>query len=212
MTTPRYSREVFIQIVTRKFWKEQPAKEIHVINDNDKECFLLLIEEDGIAFLQGLQGGIERMLVPCGQRLIHEAMTIVKQNGAKRLEITDESRKLLPNGIDLSLMYFLSTGKTWYETYIPGLQPEFPIQMGFWREHATTNTWNDVWNALIRHKPDAILPVDVSDIDTTIPGSAMYVFQRIKDARTEFFVEYDQYLTEMTRVGPLRYSKWYLNF
>lgn len=178
-------------------------------------CILLMYDSvEKIASLHTFERGSDCSMTPGAttQNGLLAAIALAKKYGARRLELTDESRKHLSKGknFDLSLMYFLSTGKTWYETYIPGLQPKLPIQVGFWREYASTNTWNDVWAALTRRKPDAVLPVDISDIDGGVPGSAMRVFQRIKDARTEFFVDYDQYLTDATRVGPLNHSEWYL--
>jgi hypothetical protein len=118
-----------------------------------------------------------------------------------------------PVKFDLSHMYFLATGKSWYEAYIENLVPEDPILVGIWREYVYTNTWDSVLAALQRRAPEGVgVPVPTDDVDTAAAGSAMIIFRRIKEARTDFFARYNSFLPDATRVGPLKGSKWYVDF
>jgi hypothetical protein len=55
---------------------------------------------------------------------------------------------------------------------------------------------------------DAVVPVDISDIDGTLPGSAMLVYKRIKEAGMDFFVEYDLELSYCNSVSSFYGMTW----
>ena len=136
------------------------------------------------------------------------AVEIARKLGARRLVLTDESSKNIPGGsFDLSLMYFLSSGRTWYETVLSGLRPEKEAAIEAERAAVISATWDSVMAKF----PELVVPVDISDIDTGAPGSAMRVFRRIKDAKTTFFVEYDAALERRKLKNPLKGATWYLD-
>jgi hypothetical protein len=109
------------------------------------------------------------------------------------MDLTDDSGKELPNGkkIPLGDMYFVCTGETWYGSLLP-LVPDKMIaeDINISRKKVRRNRWNNVYNCLKARYPSLTIPVDISDIDTTKPGSAMQVFRRIKEAKTDFFADY----------------------
>lgn len=188
----------------------------------DRYCVVLSIERrTRVADLQTFESGDHCSVdgSSTAQDNLRVALFLAKQEGVTRLKLTDEAGKTIdgaggsPVKFDLSQMYFLATGKSWYEAYIENLVPEDPILVGIWREYAHTNTWDNVLAALQRRVPEGVVvPVPTDDVDTAAAGSAMTIFRRIKDARTDFFARYNSYLSDVTRAGPLKGSKWYVDF
>jgi len=177
-----------------------------------RPCIILFYNaKTKIANLQMIERGDDCSLdfgTPSRQTVL-AAVAIAQKLGASRLLISDESSKNIPGDLsfDLSLMYFLSTGKTWYESILPGLRPENPALIESERAKVLSNTWASVAERF----PELVVPVDISDIDTSVPGSAMRVFRRIKDARTTFFADYDAALSRRSLVNPLKGKTWYLD-
>ena len=78
-----------------------------------------------------------------------------------------------------------------------------------WRNTVRTNKWSDVYTCLRTANPDIVIPVDISDIDVTLPGSAMLVYQRIKEANTDFFADVDDDdLMKCNDIGALYGMTW----
>ncbi len=139
------------------------------------------------------------------------ALALAKQLGVKQLRLTDNSSKYISasSSFIVSDMEFLSMGKTWYETFLP-IQPA-PSDRAFIeaaRIRVHQNTWDDVFTCLKMKHPDISIPVDIEDIDTTASGSAMIVFQRIKEAKTTFFVDYKRDLPICSGFDSLRGTDW----
>ena len=186
----------------------------YVFNGGNKyDCFMLFINPDHTAHLQGLRRG-DNCSVEGGatsRNTLHAVLALAKEKGAKTLTLEDASNKYLPNKkyFSLSDMYFVTTGRTWYETY-GGFRPtdEFVDQVARWRHIVATNTWESVLTSLHKSYSDVKIPVDVSDIDATTPGSAMIVLQRIKAANTEFFADYNLNLAQSSGIGTLEKIKW----
>lgn len=174
-----------------------------------RECFLLLLNTDNTAILQALKQAADCALDPngSGKSMVHAALNLARQRGAASIRLMDDSTKTLPSGhvFRLSNMYFLTIGKTWYESLIPELQPqEKQALVALWRHRALTNTWTDV----ARRLGPITIPVDISDIDTHQPGSAMRVLRRIKEAGTTFFAEFEDDLLMASGVGNLYGLAW----
>lgn len=56
--------------------------------------------------------------------MIHTALRFLKQQGAKKIQLTDNSYILCKDmKVRLGLLYFFKTGQTWYEKYF-GFRPE----------------------------------------------------------------------------------------
>lgn len=91
----------------------------------------------------------------------------------------------------LSDVYFLTTGKTWYSSVFP-IESEDTRLFAHKYKKMVTATWDTVIERMNESNGSPIaLLVDISDIDTSIPGSAMEVFRRIKDEDIEFFASYN---------------------
>jgi hypothetical protein len=180
-----------------------------------KECFMLFLDPDRTATLQSLKQGANCALDPngTGRTMVLAAVNLAKEKGATTLELADDSKKWINDTtfFKLSNMYFLTSGKTWYATIIPTLQPTDTIQLmkiQRWSQSVTTNTWASVANKLPSY---VTIPVDISDIDIHQQGSAMVVFNRIKDAGTHFFVYYDDEALAASGIGNLYGISWKTN-
>lgn len=145
------------------------------------------------------------------------AFALAKERGVTRIEFTDNSTKRLPTGKQFSLadMSFLTTGATWYESFLPvQLKDEaLALKLPQWRRIVKTNTWEAVLACLKRYYPaiDIIVNtynLDISDIDTSAPGSAMAVLQRIKRRSTSFFADYQEKLLECSGIESLHGKSW----
>lgn len=143
------------------------------------------------------------------------AFQVARDYGVKHIVLTDNSNKLLPSGkkFNLSLMYFLTSGKTWYETYLPIYpDPSFASDIEQWRNIVATNTWDKVYACLRTYYPDIVIPVQINDIDTSKPGSAMEVFRRIKEAKTDFFSDYGNNLAPCSGIASPQSKVWHADF
>jgi len=82
--------------------------------------------------------------------LVKVAIHLLKTHGARRLELTDNSTILCPDAsvrVSLSELSFITTGQTWYERQIPGLQPEethIVERLDVWRRAVHQKTWAEV--------------------------------------------------------------------
>ena len=173
------------------------------------DCFLLFLNRDRTATLQSLKQAAYCALDPngTGKTMVRAVVNLARERGATRISLMDDSKKHLPNGksFRLSNMYFLTIGQTWYELLIPGLKPEEKADLvAHWRQRALTNTWEEVANRL----GPIPIPVDITDIDVSQPGSAMVVLRRIKDAETDFFADYDDAVLIASNIGNLYGLAW----
>jgi hypothetical protein len=140
------------------------------------------------------------------------AFKVSKDYGVKHILLTDNSNRLLPSGkkFNLSLMYFLTSGRTWYESFLPIYpDPSFATSFNQWRNTVATNTWDQVQTCLRKYYTEVIIPVSIDNIDTSAPGSAMEVFRRIKDARTDFFADYGTNLANCSGIGDPQGKVWH---
>lgn len=171
-----------------------------------KECFMLLIESDKTAVLQSLSQAADCALDPngTGRSMVNAALNLARQRGATKIGLSDISTKRISKEklFRLSNMYFLTTGRTWYESIIPGLRStEKAALVERWRQTALTNTWADVGGRLG-------ISVDTAGIDAHAPGSAMAVLQRIKEAGGDFFAEHEDDLLLASGIGNLHGLSW----
>jgi hypothetical protein len=184
-----------------------------------KECFLLFVNKNHTAELHSARfdrdcsiddGGIASATA---HNLVHAAFALAKEKGAIRIELNDGANKYLPNGkhFRLSDMYFLATGQTWYEHVAPSIRPvpTDDVTVQRWRQKVLTNRWNDVSACMMAAFPTMVIPVDTVDIDGAVAGSAMTVFRRIKEARTDFFADYRNDLLVCSGIGPIERITWF---
>jgi hypothetical protein len=197
-------------------YREFPMEDIIEIRGGRKkgkqECFLLLLNpEDKSAVLQGFKAGEDCSLDggATTKNMLKAAFKMATEKGATSIFIDDTAKKYIDDEryFYLSDMYFLTSGYTWYESAGVGVHPgaEDMYQVDIWRETARTNTWASVSS---RMKPSPVVPVDISDIDVTAPGSAMRVFNRIKDTKSDFFVKYKNTIMTASNIGPIGRIQW----
>ncbi len=186
------------------------------------KCFTLAIYPTGEAILENMKNADYCALTPAefegetgvgtGKKLLMAAFNLAKKKGATTLTLTDNSYIKLEDGrkFNLSTMYFLATGRTWYNTLIPSLIPiDFEgnkdIRIEKWQKRVLTNKWADVANRLPYYVE---IPVDISDININENGSAMKVLNRIKDAKTDFFVKFEDEIVWASKIGHLNGTSW----
>ena len=182
------------------------------LTKTSRPCFVLFIEKDNTAILENLDK--YKCSLDDGAESKHAAkaaFAIAKEKGITRIYLTDNSSKQIAPDTKfyLSDMYFLTSGQTWYESFLPiHLDKSEGIPIDSWREIVRTNTWASVFNNLKRKDLEITIPVDISDIDPNTSGSAMKVLNRIKDAKTDFFVRYKVNLPGASDIATLRGTRW----
>jgi hypothetical protein len=180
-----------------------------------KPCFVLMLTPDHrTGILEDVATRSDCSLDPGSTMKIAgaAAFQLAREYGITRIELTDNSTKTLTSGkrFKLSTMKFLTTGQTWYESFLPiKPPPEKAAKVEQWRNIVRTNTWANVYACLRAANPGVVIPVDISDIDSTLPGSAMKVYQRIKESNTDFFADYDDELVSCNgMIGALHGMLW----
>ena len=126
------------------------------------------------------------------------------------LAFSDNSGKeIAPNvWIRLSDVYFVATGKTWYGSVLP-LVPDDQEFFNYNYRQITSATWTETLRFMEYHSTIPIkIPVSIKDIDPTAPGSAMLVFRRIKDAKTDFFAKYRNLIMPSVGCNSFFSSTW----
>lgn len=120
-----------------------------------RPCFILDIDPDGNSTFIDLEAG--RTGDTCftdnyqdSIALVKVALFILKERGAKQIELTDNSTIRCPdkiNKIDLAELSFITTGQTWYERQIPGLIPKeihIAERLEVWRRAVHEKIWAEV--------------------------------------------------------------------
>jgi hypothetical protein len=134
---------------------------------------------------------------------------LTEKGGLKYMLFSDNSGKKLENGewISLADTYFVSTGKTWYESILP-LTPDEPKRYKNALRNVKKATWEYAYAVLKDNNPDIEIPVDISDINGKSPGSAMQVFRRIKEAKTTFFADNNYSIMASVGYASMSGMKW----
>jgi hypothetical protein len=149
-----------------------------------------------------------------GKHLLLAVVEILRSCGdIIYMTIQDESHKDLPNGksIPLADMYFVCTGKTWYGSIL-SLQPQNKKYYNRAYSKIKKNTWEKIFKYFKDDYPDFSIPVDISDINIKKHGSAMQVFQRIKEAKTDFFADYADDIAVSSGIKSMQGSGWTYTF
>jgi hypothetical protein len=183
------------------------------LTTTSRPCFVLFIEKDNTGSLENVDRN--KCSLDDGAESKHAAkaaFAIAKEKGLTRIYLTDNSSKQIAPDTKfyLSDMYFLTSGQTWYESFLPiQIDKSEGIPIDSWREIVRTNTWAFVFTHLKRKHTDIVIPIDISDIDPNLPGSAMKVLNRLKDAKTDFFARYKVNLPGASDIASLRGSLWF---
>ena len=150
--------------------------------------------------------------------VVRGAYEFAKRKGMQRLILTDKSEIMCPptqsvgseppsgagwaSAVPLADLSFLTTGRTWYESIIPGLMcvsPNYNIEE--LRARARAATWVSVG-------ADLLPSLAVADPDE--PGSAMRVLAMLKQAKTycDFFSRNMTLLVARSYGRSLMSSQW----
>jgi hypothetical protein len=211
-------KQIILNDKLYKYKDTQDGSYIYLFGDGEN-CFQIDIDIDSdskkYAILQTFHNypQCSQTYDSTGRDMLLAVVELLKEReDISYMELTDQSSKELKNGkrIPLADMYFVCTGKTWYGEVLPMTPLERNIKTDIIRVH--TNTWNSVYACLQENYPDVTIPVDISDIDTSAEGSAMAVFNRIKEAKGDFFADYGMHLALCSGYTTFRGSRWRYNF
>ncbi len=189
-----------------------------VYRKKGRHCFLLYLFDDEehtgkkMAVLESLDQFTDCSLDngATGKHLLLAAIQILRdRKDVSYVELNDKSSKKLPNGkkIPLADMYFVCTGKTWYGTVL-ALTPQDPVLFNDSLYKVQTISWDRLYSCLQTKIPGFMIPVTTTGIHTMDPGSAMKVFQRIKEAKTDFFADYMSYIIACIGYSSMKGSSW----
>ena len=179
-----------------------------------RPCFTLTIENN-LAILQSLERGDDCFIDRHNKTkdLVHVAFQIAKQNGCTEFELTDNAiLRCPPYKFNLSDIYFLTTGQTWYESIIPiTIKSLLPSQILEYRNRAKKNKWSTISKYLlsIGAKLDFI---STEDIDVNKIGSALTVLNRIKQMKNtiscKFFATYTESILFASNIPSFYAKTW----
>ena len=158
--------------------------------------------------------------------IVRAAYIIAKKKGCIRFELTDNSKiycvpgKNIVSGygkdkdkIYLSDLYFLSTGKTWYESILKNLKPVKNIQLiEKNRIKVLTNTWDNV-DKKLKNKFGIFYNFNVKNISTDKIGSAIKVLKQTINEKIhcEFFSKHMSELLLASKIISLHGSDWFID-
>lgn len=199
-----------------KYRETEDMNHIYLYRESGRPCFEVDINiEDGVkhAHLNTLYNfpncsvGVDST----GRDMLLAIVEILKpRTDIVYMGFSDHSGKeIAPNiFIRLSDVYFVATGKTWYGSILP-LEPD---DKQFFQENyeaITSASWKDVIARLESYyKGPITIPVNMDNINPAMPGSAMQMFRRIKDAKTDFFAKYRTRFMRAANCNSFFASTW----
>lgn len=193
--------------------------------DGSMPCFILHIIHTApqpYAYLLNITKGTSCSLEDnaTSADIVCAVVQLAKEKGAKWIELTDESKickdelRNIPS-ISLANYYFLTRGKTWYETILPFIPEDKKIEE--YRNKVLTNSWNFIMSNLkrinigIANEIIHNFPVNISHIDTTKAGSAMTILSMIPpNVRCSFYHKYMSYLITASDIFTINGTVWSL--
>lgn len=186
-----------------------------------RPCFILLVDGE-TANLQSIETGKDCSkewgcnLTPVDaggasvQHTVRAAIAVAQQRGVKQLFLTDNATKHIGPGVSfpLSNMTFVTTGRTWYESFLPVRPVDAGTAVNQWREIVATLTWGSVWICLKKAIPE--LTVDIGD-DVTDDTPACDVFRQLKGQKSTFFADTKHWLPPCCGIGSLYGLDWVMD-
>jgi hypothetical protein len=179
------------------------------------ECFMIKFQRAKSRQLYAILSsisGIDRCN-PCApvatRQVVQATIQYAKERGAKWVELADETK--ICDGVSLADYYFLSRGKTWYET-IASFLPEQKDTVDDFRAQIHHNTWGYVMDNFKRKYPKKYrefkkeYPINVAQ-----PTPAMSVIAGFPaEQRCNMLQKYVGYLLAANDINSLRGYVWYL--
>jgi hypothetical protein len=159
-----------------------------------RPCFQLLINNQE-ATLQSLERGKDCFVdrYDNTKDIVLASFELAKNKGCTIFQLVDNSFKSCPPyRFNLSDVYFLTEGRTWYESILPiKIVGRDESEIAELRRRAKTTTWLNISTYLLSIGVN--IYVDITDIPIDKPGSAMILLRRIKTMKNElsckFFAE-----------------------
>jgi len=205
-----------IAVDGREFkWRQSKDGTTSVVYFGEKvpECALLFIEK-GPSGLYGILQGVLK-----GSACYHSSYATTKEllkavwnlaftKGLRYIEFGDTSKLSCPDEEKISLvdMYFLTYGKTWYETIWP-IYPKYDI-IEKYRKIVVSKKWKTIYTSLPEYAKTGFVP-QYSGIDEDAPGSAMKVMQLYK--AEDACLTMKHYMEELLKafgIPSLEHSNW----
>jgi hypothetical protein len=148
-------------------------------------------------------------------QMIQSIIQLAKERGAAWIDIQDDSTICDETQfVPLSDYYFLTQGKTWYESIVPFI-PERKEEIDYYREKVKSNTWGYVLQNFARANRKKYtefiseLKTLVGPLDNTM--LAMNVFKSIPSAnKCYIFNKYMAYLLPASDISSIKGFVWYL--
>ncbi len=209
-----------IVIVNGKSYKYRETESGDAIylyrRENTKTCFEIFLDVDkngdSYAHLDSFYNFDDccNTMDSTGRDLFLAVVQLLKERGGvKYMLFSDNSGKELENGewISLADTYFVSTGKTWYESIVP-LTPDDPARYKTAHKNVMKATWASAYKILKENNPELVIPVNISDINVHAQGSAMKVFRRIKEAEPNFFADNKYSIMPSIKYTSMSGMKW----
>lgn len=145
-------------------------------------CFILSIK-DKIVTLQSLERGPDCFVDRHDNSgdLVSVAFQIAKEKGCTEFELTDNSiRSCPPNRFHLADVYFLTTGKTWYESILPiKIKSWDKAKLDRYRQIVSKTKWAIISKYLLTNSVNLDF-IKTDGVDLKKEGSAMIILDRIK--------------------------------
>jgi hypothetical protein len=149
--------------------------------------------------------------------IVKAAVELARQHGAQWIELTDNSsicKEINSRSVSLADYYFMSRGKTWYETILPFIPDDKDVVEPY-RNNVLMASWKDIINSIKKKDMNIynqilnIIPTGSADIST--PGSAMTVIRSIpKENRCYFLYNFGKALRMAFDIESLFSYTWWL--
>lgn len=195
-------------------------------NDNDtifinggrdsgrRPCFVLSIKGT-VGTLQSLERGSDCFVDrhDNSKDLVMAAFQIAKEKGCTDFELTDNSFKSCPpNRFNLSNVYFLTKGITWYESILPiKIKSWIETKLNKYRQNVKKTKWTSIAKYLLDAGSNLDF-VSTEGVDVNKAGSAMMVLNRIKDMKNDisckFFSEYTGEILIASKIESFHSTTW----
>jgi hypothetical protein len=184
------------------------------INGGRRPCFVLSVEGT-VGTLQSLERGSDCFVDrhDNSKDLVMSAFQIAKSKGCTNFELTDNSFKsCLPYRFNLSNVYFLTKGVTWYESILP-------LKIKSWSEEKLNkyrqNVKNTKWTTIAKYLLEAGANLDfvsTEGVELNKHGSAMIILNRIKEMKNDiscqFFAKYTGEILIASKIETFHGTTW----
>jgi len=176
-------------------------------------CFNLALK-DGAATLQSLDKGADCFEdgFDNTKEMVMAAFSLAKSKGCTVFQLTDNSTKTCHSyKFTLSDMYFVTTGRTWYESILSVKIKDYSeFEMSAFREKVRTSTWADVSAYLI--SKGKVIEFDFPGLDPNKNGSCMEALNVIAKMRNvlscKFFADCLEYIMDAHNLKSFHGKVW----